>query len=612
MLPNAASSAPVQLDSTSPSLPGPIDDQPPHTSDLPKRPADSPSDPQRHTPKRQKRDTNSNTDSPHGPSEVKDEDNAALFKFATMVRDASKSAWEQLAAAQPDRPDFPQKDIISAAVAKLSELQQPEKSVSKLKKELVKYFRKGAMFRRSTRPEAPPDSYLMANPTFIAHPAKSTRVREPAKKLDTKKDSDQVTHDGDDEVTFAGIITQPEQTIPDEWLQESYKPVRLSTFDKADGITFVGEEKENRVKGYKGYRMIRATSGVLEGDWYYECRILPCEKGHCRLGWTTRRSDVETPVGFDAYGFGIRDLTGDFVHRARPKQYGQPFGSGDVIGCRIFIPNLTEEQRKAVDDADKRWLQFRFLSLGQGQPPLDSGVDLSPHGRLEFFKNGQSMGIPEFFTKPQSRPARKPARRGDEAPYHANFRGVITATDEVFPDDKRVMKGGVYYPSVSLFEDAIVEVNFGPHFMFQPPTGSKPMCDAAREAPPPAQVDSQSKNADGKQTEGSNENAAGAKAMSDERAPSLTDSEKQGGGVTGIILQSGKVDGIQIQEELRATEFTRNASSAQNKLTVISAEGTQAAIEFLPVEARHSNSASNSQLPVLSSSVSMGKGAPEK
>eukprot|EP00177_Eucheuma_denticulatum_P004055 GFKZ01007341.1.p1 GENE.GFKZ01007341.1~~GFKZ01007341.1.p1 ORF type:complete len:706 (+),score=77.57 GFKZ01007341.1:280-2118(+) len=612
MLPNAASSPVLQRHPTPPSSPDPIHIKPVHTPDMAKRPAGSSSDPKSHPPKRQKRDTNSNSDSPDGPSETKNEDEALMSKFASLVHQAAKGAWEQLAAAQRHLTEFPQKDIINVAVQKLSQLQQTETSVSTLKKELAKYFRKTAMFRRSTRPDAPPDSFVMANPSFIAHPAKSTRVREPLRKADGKKGTDQVTPDGEDEVMFQGVVVQPEQTIPDEWLQEAYKPVRLSTFDKSRAISFVDDEKTNRVKGFKGYRSIRATSGVLDGDWYYECRIMPSKKGHCRLGWTTRRSDTEAPVGFDAYGFGIRDVTGDFVNRGRTKRYGKPFGPGDVIGCRIIIPQLTEEQRKAVHDAEKRWLDFRFLSFGQGQPPRDSGIDLSPHGRVEFFKNGVSMGIPEFFTKPQPVPVRKTPRRGDESTYHGKFREPQNGLREVLLDDKRVMKGAVYYPSISLFEDAEVDVNFGPHFEFQPPTESKPMCDAAREAPPPAPAGTQSKDAGGKPEEGSNEISAEAKGMVGEQVTNKTDGSRPGSDVAGITAPIGAANHITTHAEQRPVEMARKAPCAPNEVTVISPEGKKVAVEYLPIGGRHSSAASSSRPCVQSPKVFASKDPTEK
>ena len=46
----------------------------------------------------------------------------------------------------------------------------------------------------------------------------------------------------------------------------------------------------------------RATHGAWHGTWYYEVRIARLgETGHCRLGWSTRKGELQAPVGYDMY-----------------------------------------------------------------------------------------------------------------------------------------------------------------------------------------------------------------------------------------------------------------------------------------------------------------------
>ncbi len=75
---------------------------------------------------------------------------------------------------------------------------------------------------------------------------------------------------------------------------------------------------------------------------------------HVRLGWARREASLNGPCGLDGYSYGIRDSTGDKVTLSRPKAYGKPFGTGDVIGCMIYIPEPTpaenEEKQKARED----------------------------------------------------------------------------------------------------------------------------------------------------------------------------------------------------------------------------------------------------------------------
>ena len=46
----------------------------------------------------------------------------------------------------------------------------------------------------------------------------------------------------------------------------------------------------------------RATHGAWHGTWYFEVRIARLgETGHCRLGWSTRKGELQAPVGYDMY-----------------------------------------------------------------------------------------------------------------------------------------------------------------------------------------------------------------------------------------------------------------------------------------------------------------------
>ena len=42
----------------------------------------------------------------------------------------------------------------------------------------------------------------------------------------------------------------------------------------------------------------RATHGAFQGTWYFEVKITKLGKsGHVRLGWSTRKGDLQAPVG---------------------------------------------------------------------------------------------------------------------------------------------------------------------------------------------------------------------------------------------------------------------------------------------------------------------------
>ena len=58
--------------------------------------------------------------------------------------------------------------------------------------------------------------------------------------------------------------------------------------------------------------MIRATHGVHNGAYYWECQIGQSadNNAHVRIGWSTRQGELQAPVGYDRYSFAYRDISG--------------------------------------------------------------------------------------------------------------------------------------------------------------------------------------------------------------------------------------------------------------------------------------------------------------
>ncbi|CAN8074727.1 unnamed protein product [Agarophyton chilense] len=379
--------------------------------------------------------------------------------------DTVRDAWAVLTARFPHRCQFSLAEIVHVANAQCAALRGKDKRTTRWKKDITACIRSHTILARA--PDTTDDIYVVRDLHYVPKP--NAKKGQPPKKKDLSDDDAKLC---EEQLSRA--------TIPAEWTTESYKPVRLSTFDKSPAIQFVSHPTENTVMGHKGYRMVRATSAVSEGDWYFEAKLISyAGNGAVRLGWSQRRSDPETPVGFDAYGYGCRVRTGHFVHAARVRDYAQPFEEGDVIGCRVKLPNLSDEQKQLIAQCDEKWLNHRFINLLQGQPPPDCDIDIHGRAHVQFFKNGRDMGIPAFFSKTDPVDAQSSRKAAVEK------RPIDHGTKKSSSNSKRRLCAGRFYPSISLYGNAVVKANFGPDFWFPKPDESKAMCEAARDAPPP-------------------------------------------------------------------------------------------------------------------------------
>lgn len=276
--------------------------------------------------------------------------------------------------------------------------------------------------------------------------------------------------------------------------------------------------------------MARANVCAREGRWYYECKILSGVKnpnhdptftqqqdssstsgGHVRLGWARREANLDTPVGFDAYSYGLRDVSGQKVHLSRPKDFApsnDSFCEGDVIGLEITLPSLALHRKvvegsynKAVDVSDDLDLhpaaeapeiirdrvpirykgvvyfeQFEYSSVKDLEDLMNPAPSLSnaavaakdaaatapphpnhpsaalrtlPFSSIKVYKNSKLLGAPFTDLLAFLPPASRPAAQ----------QGARDGLDDG-------MLG--YFPAISVFRGGAAEVNFGPDFWCPP------------------------------------------------------------------------------------------------------------------------------------------------
>jgi hypothetical protein len=246
--------------------------------------------------------------------------------------------------------------------------------------------------------------------------------------------------------------------------------VHWSKVDQAANNAFktTGNYRLGIVGAFRGYRMARASQGVSSGAYYYECWVqpgptpteivqnlpthvrlgpnlqraleaaltaqqrqeqrrsssnsnrnvtnheedeeeedeIPQVGGHLRLGWSMRTGDLQAPVGYDKWSYGIRDL-GGITHQSIVNAegvWGTTFGPGDVVGAAICLD------------------------------PEDPS-----RNHIRFFRNVECLG--EFLLI-------KGKRSGGEA-----FTNIVS---------------GTYYPAVSSYMAGACTANFGPKFVYPP------------------------------------------------------------------------------------------------------------------------------------------------
>uniref|UniRef100_A0A1D1Y1I7 Set1/Ash2 histone methyltransferase complex subunit ASH2 n=1 Tax=Anthurium amnicola TaxID=1678845 RepID=A0A1D1Y1I7_9ARAE len=223
------------------------------------------------------------------------------------------------------------------------------------------------------------------------------------------------------------VLITPIPRFPDKSDDSTDATICLSRVYKAEKV----EISEDRLtaRSTKGYRMVRATRGVVEGAWYFEIDVVQLgETGHTRLGWTTEKGDLQAPVGYDGNSFGYRDIDGTKIHKALREKYGdEGYAEGDVIGFYINLPDGASYAPKPPHLVWYKGQRYMYSADGKDEPPR-----AVPGSEISFFKNGICQG---------------------------------TAFTDLF--------GGRYYPAASMYTlpnqpNCGVRFNFGPHFQCFP------------------------------------------------------------------------------------------------------------------------------------------------
>lgn len=148
-------------------------------------------------------------------------------------------------------------------------------------------------------------------------------------------------------------------------------------------------------------------------------------------------------MGFDAHGYGYRDLEGCKVHQGRREPYGASFAKGDVVGMIIHLP----AGGRPIELRNRKVVRYKGAQYVEDEP--EPKPEVLAGSRISFTLNGVPQG---------------------------------TAFTDIME--------GTYYPCASIYtlpeqlDGAEVRANFGPDFEFPPPEseGMQPVSAAAKGA----------------------------------------------------------------------------------------------------------------------------------
>ena len=355
----------------------------------------------------------------------------------------------------------------------------------------------------------------------------------------------------------AGLASEG-SIIPFRTIESAPQSYRVSWEDRSpfvkvtqDGLGLLGE---------KGFRSARCNAPVRQGQWYMEVAIehgggacasdLPgptkgkAEGAHVRLGWARREAPLGGPCGLDGYSYAMRDKTGEKITLSRPRPYGRPFGSGDVIGLYISLPPLRPPSKRDPHDPanikrERIAIEFKgqeyFESLEYAQSkemlaltdfsrkPTDSSsvpttkksatvknvpergargatstsgptqmrtLPTLPDSKIAFFINGESQGV-AFRELYDFCPLRAHVDARKAQAKRRTREGAREHKENHFDDGSLG-----YFPLISLFNGARVRINPGPDFAFPPP----PDIDTVLAGNDPSLPDANASNASSNRT----------------------------------------------------------------------------------------------------------------
>ncbi|CAI4045754.1 hypothetical protein SKDZ_12G0710 [Saccharomyces kudriavzevii ZP591] len=165
----------------------------------------------------------------------------------------------------------------------------------------------------------------------------------------------------------------------------------ISVMDRSEGLSIARDRNDLvSVPNQYGWRTARSDVCIKEGMTYWEVEIIHGGNGKCtpeiddsvnevrsgmyekifrqvndtphlRFGVCRREASLEAPIGFDAYGYGVRDISLESIHEGKLScvlENGLPLKEGDKIGFFLKLPSIETQIKQA-----KEFTKGRILAL---------------------------------------------------------------------------------------------------------------------------------------------------------------------------------------------------------------------------------------------------------
>lgn len=173
-----------------------------------------------------------------------------------------------------------------------------------------------------------------------------------------------------------------------------YKSAGWNIMDRSAGILL--KDNDNQVVGVPekmGWRTTRCDVCLKEGLNYWEVEVI---KGgtkvstnetsqmakkdaidsspHLRFGISRREASLESPVGFDTYGYGIRDQNLESIFEGKLKRVltTNTLKEGDVLSFILHLPNREVQIQQAQEYTMRRINAMRDVMNGKSGEKIES------------------------------------------------------------------------------------------------------------------------------------------------------------------------------------------------------------------------------------------------